>query len=290
LSQDECGPGRACYTGRCEQIRHNVLLVFDTSASMWSYLERSWNTNYSPLDCNNNPHPCFSAFPGCDDEAAPLSLFTLSKNVFSSVVEEAIGGFSQFALMRFPQRDTPGVSPSCANGWYVAQDVITGDQDERSPDDVSWFKDNLEQVLVVPFPVRTTINNIPDLLSWIDHEERLGATPDSCVDASDCGEGGRCGDFNGERRCYRHTDPELRAISQPYGRVLGKRPQAVGRRGRRADRDRSRRLRDAHGRLAVPFALRRSARDQLAPAQPDAGGNPGVQGRSTGNCRLIWTD
>lgn len=221
LSQDECGAGRACYTGTCEQIRHNVLLIFDTSASMWSYLEPDWNDQQSPLSCDNNPYPCFSAFPSCDDVEDPLSLFTLSKNVFSSVVEEAIGGFSQFALMRFAQRDTPGVSPTCANGWYVAQDVMTGDEDERSTDGSTWFEDNLGQVLVVPFPVRVTIDNIPDLLSWIDHEELLAATSESCTDSSDCGDGGRCGNYNGERRCYRHSDPELRAIAQtPLGKSL----------------------------------------------------------------------
>ncbi len=219
--EETCGAGEACYSGRCEQLRHNVLLVFDTSASMWSYLEPSWNLNHSPLRCEENPHPCFSEFPVCDDVAAPLSLFTLSKNVFSTVVSDAIGSFSQFALMRFPQRETPGLSPSCANGWYVAQDVVTGDDDARATDAATWFEDHLGEVLAVPFPVRTTIDNTPDLLSWIDHEERLAASLETCVDAADCGEGGRCGDYNGERRCFYHSDPELRAISQtPLGKSL----------------------------------------------------------------------
>lgn len=219
-TEQSCGPGRACYSGKCELIRHNVLLVFDTSSSMWSYLEHDWNT-HSALRCDGNPYPCLSEFPACDDPDNPLTLFTLSKNVFASVVEDAIGGFSQFALQRFPQRETPGVGASCANGWYAAQEKITGDDDARTTDGSTWFRDHLAEVLVVPFPVRTTIDNTRELLSWIDHRELLAASPESCTTAADCGIDGRCGDYNGEKRCFYHSDPELRAISQtPLGKSL----------------------------------------------------------------------
>lgn len=221
LTRKECDAGNACYVDRCEPIRHNVVLIFDTSASMWSYREPSWNVDYSPLTCVDNPHPCFAPFPDCDDEDDPLALFTLSKNTFAAVVAEAIGGFSQFALERFPQRDTPAVSPSCGGGWYSALDQMTGDDDARTTDGATWFADNLGQVFVVPFPVRNTIDNTNELLTWLDHRERLGATPDGCTNDADCGDAGKCGDYNGDRRCFRHTDPELRAISQtPLGKSL----------------------------------------------------------------------
>jgi len=236
----QCGAGQACYTGTCEPIRHNVVLIFDTSASMWSYVNPAWNTgpggaSYTPIQCEGNPWAgpvgdrhdgpdgagCFEDFPDCDDEASPLSSFTLSKNVFTSVVRDAIGRYAQFALQRFPQRDMPGVGPSCGSGWYAAQDEITGDDDLRTTDGSTWFKDNLGQVMVVPFPVRTTIDNTTTLLRWIDHKELLGAGPDACTVASDCGDGGRCADYNGQKRCYNHTDPELRAMSQtPLGKSL----------------------------------------------------------------------
>jgi|GEM_PF-1685039 len=240
----ECAAGRACYTGTCELIRHNVVLIFDTSASMWSYVNPAWNssgpgTSYSPLTCENNPHAgpvgdrhdgapdgagCFESFPDCDNEDQPMSLFTLSKNAFSAVVAEAIGGYAQFALQRFPQQDSPGASVSCSSGWYTAQEMITGDDDARTTDGSSWFKDNLGQVFVVPFPVRTTIDNTSTLLGWLDHKEVLGASPKSCTTATvaaDCGANGRCADYNGQLRCFTHTDPELRAVSQtPLGKSL----------------------------------------------------------------------
>ncbi len=221
-----CGAGEACYADGCEQLRHNVLLIFDTSQSMLAYINRDYstapgsNTTYSPERCDSNPNPCY-AWPECDDPEAPLSLFTESKNVFTSAVTDSIGRFSQFALQRFPQVEAPGQNGACDRGWYSAQALMTGDDDARTTDGATWFKDNLSEVLVVPFPVRRTIDNTEDLLSWIDHTESLRATSKECTVNADCGVRGYCGNYNGAKRCFEHSDPELRAVSQtPLGKSL----------------------------------------------------------------------
>ncbi|MFO0746894.1 MAG: hypothetical protein U1F43_14665 [Myxococcota bacterium] len=212
----ECQPGRACYEGKCEFIRHNVVVVFDTSGSMHDYLDRTFPGN--PGTCDQNHTPCLQPFPACDDPADPLTLFTLAKTVFADVIETTIGGFSQFALERFPQREAATNNPGCFVGFYTTDTEMTGDDESKVPG--AWFDQNLGEVLVVPFPLRNSLDNKAKLLEWLDFSERLGATDTACTTNDQCGTG-KCGQVNGEGRCFHHTDDELRANGEtPLGKSL----------------------------------------------------------------------
>ncbi len=214
-----CTGGRACYEGACEPIRHNVMLIFDTSGSMWSYLDKQFSG--TPFTCRADATPCMENFPTCDAPENPLTLLTLSKRVFYEVIDQAIGGYAQYALARFPQYESPINPPGCMLGWYGMTETITGDAGERDTSTGTWFEDYLHEVLAVPFPSRTTLSNLEALQSWLDNTERLGATSTACTVNTDCGPLGKCGNFNGEKRCFVHTDPELRASGQtPLGKSL----------------------------------------------------------------------
>ncbi len=217
--EETCQAGRACYSGQCEPVRHNVMLIFDTSGSMWFYLDS--NNPGTPFTCQASGSPCMRDFPYCDDPEDPLTLLTLSKRVFSEVVDDAIGGFAQYALQRFPQYASPVNPAGCMVGWYGMSERMTGDDDTFDTTSGSWFADNLSEVVAVPFPVRVTVDNSRELGSWLDNSEVLGATARTCTQNSDCGARGKCGTFNDEKRCFEHTNPELKASGQtPLGKSL----------------------------------------------------------------------
>lgn len=219
LLEQSCQAGRACYSGSCEAVRHNVMLIFDTSGSMWFYLDR--NLTGTPFTCQASQTPCMSEFPLCDDPADPLTLLTLSKTIFAEVVDEAIGGFAQYALSRFPQYESPANPAGCMVGWYGMGERMTGDDDSVDTSLSSWFETHLREVVAVPFPVRVTLDNSRELSRWLDNVELLGATAKTCTQNSECGDRGRCGDYNGEKRCFEHENPELRASGQtPLGKSL----------------------------------------------------------------------
>lgn len=241
-----CDPGRACYEGQCEFLRHNVLLIFDTSGSMHDYIRPSIPTGTAcagagtcpagqacsddldgeclapgtPIQCSANGSPCIDAWPVCDDPDDPLTLFAASKAVYADGISEAIGGFSQFALQRFPQRESATNGENCWLGWYIPASGITGDDESRATTSGGWFDENRSEAFVVPFPARNSIDNSEKILSWLDNVERLSATSETCTFDTDCN-GGRCGVYNGEKRCFRHSEDELRAGGEtPLGKSL----------------------------------------------------------------------
>ncbi len=151
-----------------------------------------------------------------------MTLFSLSKQVFADVIASSIGGYSQFALQRFPQRESGPNTANCWLGWYLPLEGnrMTGDDDSVDTTAGRWFSDNLSDVLVVPFPPRNTLDNTQALLGWLDFSERLGASDRACDNHLACGTG-RCGTLNGERRCFYHTDHELRAGGEtPLGKSI----------------------------------------------------------------------
>lgn len=244
---ERCSAGRACYEGACEFIRHNVLLVFDTSGSMHDYIVPSIPTTApcgpddppcpstqrcsdpdggyclragSPIQCAETGGPCLDPFPACDSRQDPLTLFGLSKVVFSESVATAIGGFAQFALQRFPQREAATNAQNCWLGWYLPNAGITGDDHARETVAGGWFDANRHEAFVVDFPPRANVDNRAALLSWLDGSETLSASDTSCATSADCG-GGFCGLVNGERRCFFHKEHELRAGGEtPLGKSL----------------------------------------------------------------------
>ncbi|MCA9517621.1 MAG: hypothetical protein KC635_21925, partial [Myxococcales bacterium] len=199
-------PGKACYEGQCEFLRHNVLLVFDTSGSMWDYIDPPSAVAQNPSDCANTGAPCLDPFPACDDPEDPLTLITLAKRVFAESVQTSIGAFAQFALQRFPQVEAGSNPANCSLGWYTVPDppVLTGDDDAWATTAGGWFDQHLREAFVVPFPVRNNLDNGDDLLEWLDNVESLGASETPCNGNADCGTG-RCALLNGEKRCFYHA-------------------------------------------------------------------------------------
>ncbi|MCC6623169.1 MAG: hypothetical protein IT385_18060 [Deltaproteobacteria bacterium] len=217
-----CGPGRACYGGQCELVRHNIVLVFDTSGSMHIYRDPTLDgKNPTACDPADGDPPCLQPFPVCDAPTDPLTLFTLSKTIFAEAIQGAVGSYAQFALQRFPQReDATNVNDLCYFGWYDWQTFMTGDDDAFATTEGGWFDQHRGEALVVPFPLRNNLDNSAALLEWLDFEERLGASDVPCEVSADCGTG-QCGSVNGERRCFYHTDHELRAGGEtPLGKSL----------------------------------------------------------------------
>ncbi|PKN58034.1 MAG: hypothetical protein CVU56_07780 [Deltaproteobacteria bacterium HGW-Deltaproteobacteria-14] len=247
---ERCAAGRACYEGKCETIRHNVLLIFDTSGSMHDYIVPSIPTGIdcgaglspcpggqacsdpdggeclasgTPIQCDDGNHgPCVQPWPVCDDPSDPLTLFGLSKAVYADGVNQAIGGFAQFALQRFPQRESATNGQNCWLGWYapIEGGKIAGDDGASATAPGGWFDAGMSQAFVVPFPPRNSLDNSQKILSWLDNVESLSATDAPCTTSADCA-GGRCGTVNGEGRCFRHSNDELRAGGEtPLGKSL----------------------------------------------------------------------
>ena len=127
-------------------------------------------------------------------------------------------GPSQFALQRFPQREAGTNSANCSAGWYTASETITGDDGSHATQAGGWYDTHREEVLVVPFPGRSTVDNSEQILRWLDLKETLGPTDEPCDADIEC-DGGACGQVNGEGRCFAHDNPELRAGG---GTPLGK--------------------------------------------------------------------
>ncbi|MFT7580282.1 MAG: hypothetical protein ACI9MR_001951 [Myxococcota bacterium] len=219
-TREQCGAGSACYEGACEPIRHNVMLIFDTSGSMHNYIDPV--ATGSPVSCQTTGQPCVPDYPACDDPNNPITLFTLAKSVFASSVRDTIGGFSNFALQRFPQVESGRNAANCFLGWYtpVADGRMTGDDDAFETQVGGWFDVARDESIVVPFPIRNTLNNEDELLAWLDFSETLASTDEPCMSDSDCGTG-RCGTVGTESRCFYHRNEELQAGGQtPLGKSL----------------------------------------------------------------------
>lgn len=237
----KCGGGKACYEGECQNIRHNVLLIFDTSTSMHEYIvERLPPTNSGPSSCVEGVTPCWESFPECrsvetvDGVDRPGTLFEQAKIVFADVLASSTAEWSHYALQRFPQKEAvtsealKGPEEECISGWYsaagsaTAGDVMTGDVDPNAFESGPWFAEHLGQALVVPFSRRVNVSNKPQLLEWLDFDERIGASEELCSVDRDCRDGeGACGSVNGEKRCFYHVEHELRATNQtPLGKSL----------------------------------------------------------------------
>ena len=168
----ECFAGKACYEGSCEKVRHNALIIFDTSGSMHQYIDMG----VYPEFCDDVGLPCLAPWPDCDSPEAPLTAMTLAKKVFSQEIKAAVEGHVQFALQRFPQREALGQQPHCAYGLYKPSSTIAGDDDSWDTSQNLWFEAGLNEALVVPFPKRVDGDNAADLVSWMNHKEQVGAT------------------------------------------------------------------------------------------------------------------
>ncbi|MDP6946645.1 MAG: hypothetical protein QF464_21025, partial [Myxococcota bacterium] len=164
------------------------------------------------------------SFPSCHDEGYPETLFDLAKTVFSENIVDAVGEFSHFALQRFPQHERTGLIPDCIYGYYIpsTDDTITGDDGSMDTTTGSWFSAHRDEAIVVPFSVGLGLENTDALLRWLDFDEELVSTTQTCTEHSECPKGG-C-DVNsrsGPPRCLVHSQPELRmGGATPLGKSL----------------------------------------------------------------------
>ena len=210
---EDCGPGWACAAGACEPIRHNVLLIFDTSTSMFEFSEGA-----------GYPSDDQYVFPSCDVASLPMTRFDLAKTIFAENIVDAVGEFSHFALQRFPQRPHPGRLPTCVTGYYVSTetDMMSDDDGSMDTSTQTWFSEHRDEVLVVPFATSLSLDNTQQLLQWLDFQESLQATGTSCAQHGDCVfDGCRPDPATGGNRCFLHDEPELRmGGNTPLGKSL----------------------------------------------------------------------
>ncbi len=223
-----CPPGQGCFKDSCESLRHNLLVIFDTSGSMWSigFMDQV------PCVCGSQSQCKAKPFPECEDPECPMSKLGLSKYVFNKFFEvEAINNV-HIVLTHFAQRIKYPPATSCndlfafGRGWYgfgmSDSDWITGDDGSHVTEDGGWFDKNLHEILSVPFPTSWEKENLEELKLWVNFHEAVGPTETPCSVKADC-PGGFCApnQETGQMVCWYHTDPELRALTgTPLGRSL----------------------------------------------------------------------
>ena len=223
-----CPPGQGCFKESCEPLRHNLLLIFDTSSSMASigFMDQV------PCICGSQSQCASKAFPFCEDAACPQSKLGLSKHVFNKFFEAEKINNVHLVLTHFPQRIKYPPAKKCndlfsfGRGWYGFgmgdSDFLTGDDNSHVTDEGGWFDKYLYEILSVPFPTSWDEENIEELKLWVNFDEAVGVTEEPCSQMSDC-PGGFCAVHpeSGEKVCWHHTDPELRALTgTPLGRSL----------------------------------------------------------------------
>lgn len=222
-----CPMGEACFTTQCQPIQHNLLVVFDTSGSMASGM----GVASVPCICASCP---VMPYPACEDPMCPNSKLGMAKHVFEKFFDsELIKSFS-LVLTRFPLRIKVPEVTNCNDvfalqlGYYgmsmTDADRVTGDDGVHQTSDGDWFDTNMHEILCTPFPRSWAQDNLAEAQLWVNFDEKVAPTETSCSAAGVNAEcpGGFCAPNNlGEKVCWYHTDPELRAITgTPLGRSL----------------------------------------------------------------------
>ena len=223
-----CPPGQGCFKDKCELIRHNLLVIFDTSGSMASI----GMLDAVPCICGGQSNCQAQPFPNCEDPDCPMSKLGLSKHVFNKFFEAENINNVHIVLTHFPQRVKSPPTLNCndlfsfGRGWYgfgmMDSDMITGDDNSHVTEDGGWFDQNIHEVLSVPFPTTWGEDNLDDLKLWVNFDEAVGGTDEPCNSKADC-PSGFCApqEETGDMVCWYHTDPELRALTgTPLGRSL----------------------------------------------------------------------
>ncbi len=217
----ECPPGGGCYEGQCLPIRHNVLVIVDTSGSMNDYVDGPGG----PYRCNDvDPEDCAQlvAPPQCEYPFFKHTLLTLAKQAFTEEFNASLGVTAQLALQRFAQVEDANRPGNCGPGWYSATGTLTGDDDRFVTVPGDYYDQHWRDVVAVPFPSRADSSNRDELLEWFDRDETLAPTSMPCEHGADCPSGlcATLADGKG-RRCMTHDNHELRASSlTPLGKSL----------------------------------------------------------------------
>ena len=225
-----CPPGAACYVDGCEPIKHNVVLIFDTSGSMGSIGLLDTVPCVCPEGCKAQP------YPACEDMDCPQSRLGLAKKVFKEIFNSPVFQGVNFAMTRFPQREKASSSEKCGDlfdpsgvGHYTNlssaggnSNWITGDDGAHITPDGSWYDENLDEVLCVPFPKSYDDDTATKAIEWVDGNEVFEGTGVECEKNVDC-EVGVCAvdKQTGIGECATHTNHELRATGNtPLGKSL----------------------------------------------------------------------
>ena len=213
-----CPAGEECLEDACQQMRHRVLVVFDTSGSMGWYP----GTTEWPKLCGAEPDgECILPWPTCEDPDAPITTMGISKRVFHEFFTEENDGVL-FALNRFPQIPDQA-SPLCEGGFNTPFVEMTDDDGSFSlPMGVeTWFDTHLREINLVPFPATGAATNLSELAKWLDFSEWLVQTDQPCTDPLDCPDGVCLGLSIGDKKCQVFANPELRATGwTPLGKSL----------------------------------------------------------------------
>ena len=213
----DCGPGQECSEDACVQMRHRVLVIFDTSGSM----EQLPGTNTWPEMCGVSEDPnCLEAWPNCESPLSPVTKLGHSKVVFGDFFKSDNDDVV-FALQRFPQ--LPGeLAPVCLGGYNVGETEITGDEGDWTLPlgEETYIDKNLSEVLLVPFPKEGGPLNVYEMLTWMDFDEKLVPTEETCTTHSECGSR-PCLGVGNKKTCRDYENPELRARGwTPLGKSL----------------------------------------------------------------------
>jgi hypothetical protein len=239
LSEDvsQCADGQLCVPDEgCLDVRHDILVVMDTSGSMRRIPDRpEW-------------FPWTDPWPVCESFDDPQTRIGIARKLFRRILaqQDTLLAESDFALFRFPQR-VDGVfvkdlaapaSESCNFGLWerILGETMSGDDGRHvtgpGPGGTDWFVESLPQVLLVPdprvpdFAAATAEERRAAMEPWIDGMEAAapGADAVPCSHDTgylDCGLDRACLGPEGARTCHDVTNPELRATGQtPLGRSL----------------------------------------------------------------------
>ena len=221
-----CAPGSICEGDEgCQPYKNNIVLIFDTSGSM----------DAAPFDigtecvveCAGGGCPTLP-YPACESPMCPRSRLGLSKLAFMRLFSLITTPNINLIVTRFPQRVSKSQG-DCGDmfgtGHYqpgmTDSSYITGDDDDHEPPDGSWFDQYLHEIISVPMPKTTDDDTFAQARLWMDFDEVVEPFHEEpCVSDDDC-VNGYCELDEGERVCWRHTNPELRATGNtPLGRSL----------------------------------------------------------------------
>jgi hypothetical protein len=172
----------------------------------------TWKSNGEPA--SPTIHPEVNQYPACDNPASPILRLGKSKKAFFELFGDPQFDHVLFALQRFPQNLAPDLKAKCQAGPFQAQSFITGHANVKyainDGPDGDWFLNNLAEILLVGFPVKSAVTNRDALKAWLDFQETQTESEIGCFNHSDCVQG-LCSAPKSGGRCIEFENPELRA-------------------------------------------------------------------------------
>lgn len=220
-----CPPGEVCLGEGCVPFRNNMVLIFDTSGSMGGGMGMA----SVPCDC---PSGCAALpYPSCEKALCPRTPLGMAKRTFGQLFGVIDKRRIQLVMTRFPQRVSEsqgGCDDMLGTGHYqvsmsaTSSDWITGDDGRThiTPEG-SWFDAYVHEILCAGAPATLEDDGFAAATQWMDFDEQVGAVGAPCTTDAECPAGWCAPDTFGTERCWRHTNPELRATGNtPLGRSL----------------------------------------------------------------------